>query len=260
MSKFIDKLNQIYKTAAPAMGFRKSTSEAELPTMLLVSNLSKSGAKKPKSLTDSGIDAAVVSSGSTDIDSFKELLKTIGDIPLGLVVEESSTPETIREIVDAGCDFVIFGLQTPVETINKEGLGKVLKIEPSLTPTMVRAINELSLPIDTALIAGDDATITIERLLNCQLFASLLNKPTLINVNSSLTSSELSSLHGTGVKGLILPDGTLLKVFAELKKAISSLPKAPKRKTGAGVLLPHISVQPESKVEKVEEEEEEEDI
>jgi hypothetical protein len=260
MSKFIDKLNQIYKTAAPAMGFRKSTSEAELPPMLLVSNLSKSGTKKSKSLTDSGIDAAVASNGSMDTDSLKGLLKTIGDIPLGLVIEESSTPETIWEMIDAGCDFVVFGLQTPVETINKEGLGKVLKIEPSLTPTLVRAINELSLPIDAVLIAGDDTTITIERMLNCQLFAGLLNKPTLVNVNSSLTSIELSNLHGTGVKGLILPEGTPLKMFAELKKSISSLPKAPKRKTGAGVLLPHISVQPESRVEKVEEEEEEEDI
>ncbi len=257
MSKFADKLGRIYKAAAPALGFRKSTEEAELPPLLLVADLTKASVKKLKSVVDSGIDAAVLNSENVDAASFKELSTSKGDVPLGLLAEEGSSQEKIQELIDAGCDFIVFGLQTPLEIINKEGLGKILKIEPSLTPGLLRAINELSLPIDAVLIAGDSSTVTIERLLTCQLFVGFLNKPVLINVNSSLTSSELSSLQGTGVKGLILPEGTPLKVFTELKKTISSLPKTPKHKTSAGVLLPHISTQPETK--KVEEEDEEEE-
>ncbi len=260
MSKFVDKLNRIYKSSAPALGFRKSSEETELPSLLLVADLTKAGAKKSKGIADREMDAAVVSSESIDDDNFKELVRSTGDVPLGLLLEEGSSQEKIQQMIDAGCDFIVFGLQVPLEAINKEGLGKVLKIEPSLTPGLIRAVNELRPPIDAVLIASNAATITIERLLTCQLFTSLLNKPILVNVNSELTSGELSSLHETGVKGLILPEGTSLKVFAELKKTISSLPKTPKRKTSTGVLLPHTSTQPETKVEKVEEEEEEEDI
>lgn len=260
MSKFVNKLNQVYKTSAPSLGFRKSTTEIELPPLMLIADLTRAGIKKTKSIAESGIDAAIVSSEGIDTASFKDLVKITDDIPLGLLLKEDNSPEKIQEMIDAGCDFVVFGLKSPLEIINKEALGKVLEIEPSLTPGLLRAINELSLPIDAALIAGDSSTVTIERLLNCQLFASLLSKPILAYVNSSLTSADLNGLHSTGVKGIILPEGTPLKVFAELKKTISNLPKTLKRKTGTGVLLPGINAQPETRVEKVEEEEEEEDI
>jgi hypothetical protein len=260
MSKFADKLNRIYKSSAPALGFRKPSEETELPSILLLADLTKGGVKKAKSVADSGINAAVVSSESIDADNFKELVRSTGEVPLGLLLEEGDSQEKVQQMIDAGCDFIVFGLQAPLEAINKEGLGKVLKIEPSLTPGLIRAVNELRPSIDAVLIASDAVPITIERLLTCQLFTGLLNKPILVNVNSELSSGELNSLHETGVKGLILPEGTTPKVFAELKKTISSLPKTPKRKTSTGVLLPRISTQPETKVEKVEEEEEEEDI
>jgi hypothetical protein len=254
MSKFGDKLERIYRTAAPVLGFRKSTEEAELPPLLLVADLTKAGLKKAKSVVDSGIDAAIVSSESADTDSFKELAASI---PLGLLLNENIDQGKIQELIGSGCDFIVFGLGAPLEAVNKESLGKILKIEPPLSPGLIKAINELSLPIDAVLITGDNLSVTIELLLTCQLFAGLLNKPLLINVNASLTIDELSSLHGAGVKGVILPEGASLKMCADLKKTLSGLPKAPKRKTKASVLLPHISVQPETKEE---EEEEEEDI
>jgi hypothetical protein len=257
MSKFTDKLERIYKSAAPAMGFRRPADEAELPPLLLVADLTRAGVKKAKSIVDSGIDAAIVSSESVDAISFKELAT---GIPLGLLLDKNIDQAKIQELINSGCDFVVFGLETPLEAVNKEGLGRILKIEPSLAPVLIRAINELSFSIDAVLVAEDNSSITIERLLTCQLFVSLVNKPLLINVNASLTSGELSSLHGTGAKGIILPEGAPIKVFDELKKAISSLPKTPRRKTKSSVLLPHIGPQPETKAEEVEEEEEEEDI
>lgn len=258
MSKFADKLKHIYKTTAPSLGFRMPAEEAEPSSLLLVADLTKSGAKKTKTVNNIA-NAAIVNSESIDVSSFKELATSVNDVPLGLLIEESTSPQKIKELISAGCDFVVFGMQTPLETVNKEGLGKVLKIEPSLTPPLIRAINELGLSIDAVLIAGDNPSITIERLLTVQFFAGLLNKPLLVNVNASLTSSELSSLHGTGVKGLILPPETSLKVFAELKKTINNLPKTIKSKTKTSVLLPHIGTQTETR-EEDEEQEEEEDI
>lgn len=259
MSKLVEKLGRIYKTSPPAIGFRKFTEEADLPALLLMADLSKAGGKKAKGVVDSGIDAAVVSSDSIDVSSFKELTAGMNNIPLGLLLADSNQ-QSAREAIDLDWDFVIFGLQTPLEAVNKEGLGKVLKIETSLAPGLVRAINELSFAIDAVLIAGESPTVTVEHLLTSQFLAGVLNKPLLIHGHASLTTSELSSLHESGIKGLILPEGTSPKAFAELKKLIGSLPKIPKRKTRTGsVLLPQIGI-PEARVEKADEDEEEEDI
>ncbi len=241
------------------MGFRKSSEETELPALLLIADLSKAGVKKAKSLADIGIDAAVVSSDGIGASYFKELAAGMNNVPLGLILEDSHQ-QSAKEVADLDWDFVIFNMQTPLEAVNKEGLGKVLKIEPSLAPSLVRAINELSPAVDAVLIAGESATVTVEQLLTSQFLTGVLNKPLLMHGHSSLTSSELSSLREAGIKGLILPEGTSPKAFAELKKLIGSLPKTPRRKmkTG-GVLLPQIGIT-EAKVEKTEEEEEEEDI
>jgi hypothetical protein len=143
-----------------------------------------------------------------------------------------------------------------VETINKEGLGRSLKIEPSLDIMLARAINNLPLSIDGVLIASDDSTLTIERLLVCQRFADLLDKPLLLTLSSSVTSNELSSLCEAGVKGIVVPSGLTAKAFGELKKAVSCLPKPTKRKTKATPIIPRIAAEPEAVVEEEEEEEE----
>jgi len=257
MSKFVDKLGHIYKTAAPTMGFRKPGPEAELPPLLLVANVTRTGAKKAKSIVESGVSAVVVNSGSIDDAGFKELIAGMNNTPLGLMLE-GGTEEDVQELMKLDWDFVIIGLQTPVEAINKEGLGKILRIEPSLAPGLVRAINELTTAVDGVLIAGEGSAVTIERLLSWQFIASLVNKPLLVNVNSTVTSGELSSLYEAGVKGLLLPEGTTSKAFAELKKLVDSLPKTPKRTAKTGIILPRLGI-PEARVEKVEEEEEEEE-
>jgi hypothetical protein len=258
MSKFTDKLGHIYRTTGPALGFRKPDAEAEPPPLLLIATITPAGAKKTKSIAESGIDAAVVNSKNIEAASFKELAAGMNNTPLGLAIDDGSKDE-VEELMKLDWDFVIFGLQMPVDAINKEGLGKIVRIEPSLAPGLARAINELSPAIDGVLIAGESSAVTVERLLACQFLAGVVGKPLIVPVDSSLTSSELGSLHEAGIKGLLFPEGTTLKAFAELKKLVSSLPKTRKRKTGTSVLLPRLGVS-EPKVEKEEEEEEEEDI
>jgi hypothetical protein len=116
------------------------------------------------------------------------------------------------------------------------------------------------LSIDAVLIAGNNPAVNIDLLLTCQFFAGSVNKPLLLNVKASLTDNELSSLHETGIKGLIFPEGTPLKVFDAMKKTISNLPKSVNRKTKTSVFLPRVSAQPETRVEEEEDGEEEEGI
>jgi len=252
MSKFAEKLQRIYRGSAPALGFRKSD-EAETPPLLIISSLTKTSAGEAGALAAAGVDAIIVGAKGFSAKSCGELNKAIGDVPLGLFLD-SSEKEAIAKSIHLGCDFVVFGLKTPVESVNKDGLGKVLKIEPSLEPGLVRAINELPLEIDAVLISGDEPAITIERLLIYQRFTDLLNKPVLVSLSSILTPDELNSLFKTGINGLVLPETLSAEAFANLRKSAAGLSRAAKRKTKATAILPRVSGELETEVEEEEEE------
>ncbi len=254
MSKFAEKLQRIYRGSAQAMGFRTSD-EAESSPLLIIANLTKTGTAEANALVTAGVDAGIVGTKGLSTKSFGELAKALGGVPLGLSLE-STEKEAISKSIDLGCDFVVFGLKTPLEAVNKEGLGRILKIEPSLEPGLVRAINGLPLEIDGVLIAGDEPVVTIERLLIYQRFTEILNKPVLVTLSSTVTAGELNSLFEAGVKGLVLPETLSVEVFADLKKSAAGLSRNSKRKNKTAAILPRVSGELEAEVE----EEEEEDI
>lgn len=253
MSKFAEKLQRIYRGSAPALGFRRST-EAENPPLLIVANLIKTSITDANALAAVGIDAGIVSVKGLSAKGFGELSKAVGDVPLGFFLE-GTEKDAITKSIGLGCDFVIFGLKTPLEAVNKEGLGRVLKIEPTLEVGLVRAINGLPLEIDAVLVTGDEPVVTIERLLIYQRFAELLAKPLLITLNSIVTTDELSGLLEAGVNGLVLPEGLSVEVLTNLKKSASGLSRTVKRKTRAAALLPRVGGELEAEIEEEEEEE-----
>ena len=252
MSKFTDKLHRVYRSAAPAIGFRKPGAEAENPPLLIVANLTGASVSEVKVIAGS-VDAGIISGESFNAKSFKRLVTALGDVPLGLTLGNTDQ-KGIDRLVDSGCDFVIFDLKTPIAAIRGKEIGKILEIEPSLDQGLVRAISSLQLPVDGVLVTGEGSSVTVERLLVCQRFADLLGKPLLVTLSSSVTSSEPSSLYEAGVNGLVLPEGLTSEAFAELKKAISSLPRTAKRGAKEAALLPRVSGGLGTEVEEEEEE------
>jgi hypothetical protein len=239
MSKFTDRLQNISQASVPGIGFRKSASGLKGPPLLLVADLTKAGSKKVKDITGVSIDAAVIKSEDLTVDSFEKLVAATGDVPLGLVLG-SYTQNKVPAFVDSGCDFIIFDVGIPLEAVDVAGVGRILRVDPSLAPYLVRAVNGLSFSVDAVLIAGDSISITVERLLLCQLFAELLDKPLLLAVGPSVTSGELNNLCGVGIKGLVLSEGLTGKTYTELKKVIDGLPEATKRKIKADAVVPWI--------------------
>jgi hypothetical protein len=252
MSKFVEKLQRVYRGTAMPIGFRKST-EAEPPPLLVIANLTKASAVEAKAIASAGIDAGIVSVAGLGSRSFGQLAKAMDDIPLGLFLT-SAEKEEIDQSVGLGGDFVVFGLKTPLEAVSREDVGKLLRIEPSLDPGLARAINELPLMVDGVLVAGEESSVTVERLLICQRFSELLTKPLLVTVDLSVTGTEVSSLFQAGVNGLVLPEKVTAETFAELKKVIGSLPKAAKRKAKGTALLPQLGGELRAKAEEEEEE------
>ena len=252
MSKFAQKLQRVYKGTAPVLGFRKS-GEEEIPQMLMVANLGGASARASKAVV--GADAVVINGQGMGAENLSQLREALGDIPLGLSLE-GVKHEDIAALVNLGCDFVVFDVKTPLEVVKKEGMGKILKIEPALDLGLVRAINLLPLAVDGVLLAGEDSPITIERLLVCQRFSDLLDKPLLVTLGPSVNSDELGSLCQAGVKAVVLAEGLTAKALAEVKKGIACLPKQVRRKTRNSAILPQI---PPESPDRTEEEEEDGD-
>ena len=252
MSRFTEKLQRVYRGIVSPMGFRRA-GEEEIPQMMIIASLSNASIKTAK--VAAGADAVIVGGKVLSAEYIKQLIEVLGEVPLGVVID-SSDANNVNENMEAGFDFVVFDIKTPLGSANKEGLGKILKIEPTMDLGMVRAIGGFPLSIDGVLIGGEDSSLTVERLLVCQRFADLLDRPLLLTVGKSVSSDELSSLCQAGVKGIVISSSITAKAIAELKKAISCMPKPTKRKTKATPILPRLSSEPES----MEDEEEEEDI
>jgi hypothetical protein len=247
MSNFTNKLQRVYRSSTPSIGFRRSA-DAGSPPLLIIAKLSKPTVKEARAMAGADIDAGIINGESVDSESLGKLATAMGDIPLGLFLEGANQEETV-EVADSGCDFVIFGLKTPLKAVKKEGIGKILQIEPSLDHSLAKAINELELPVDGVLVAGEESSVTIERLLIYQRFAELLDRPLLVALGSSVTSGELSSLYEAGVNGVVLPEGLAAETLTELKKTIDSLPKRVKRKAKGVPLLPQFGGEPEAEAE-----------
>ncbi len=258
MSKFIDKLTRSYKNLSPAIGFRSAAQDADDRPMLLIADLAGATDSTLKTMAGSGIDAAVIDGDKVDGDGLKPLIDSIGDIPLGLLSEKPDAKK-VDEFINLGGDFLIFGPLTPVDVVNKEGIGKILTVTPKMEPGIVRAIAALDLPVDSVLVQGDELVVTVERLLVCQLIAGLVSKPLLTAISTALTPGELSSLYKSGVNGLLLPKGFKAKAVSGLKEKINDLPKVTKRKSSGSALIPRIGGLKQVDAEE-EEEDEEEDI
>ena len=252
MSKFTDKLQRVYRGSTPSIGFRRSAGSGS-PPLVIIARLSKPTVKEARAMAGADVDAGIISSEGVSAESLGKLATAMGDIPLGLFLE-GANQEGVVEFVDSGCDFVVFDLKTPLKAVKDKGLGKILQIEPSLDYSLVRAINELELPVDGVLVAGEEPSVTIERLLIYQRFAELLDRPLLVALGSSVTSGELSSLNEAGVNGVVLPQGLAAETLTELRRTIDSLPKRVERKAKGVALLPQLGGELET------EEEEEEDL
>ena len=137
MSKFAEKLQRIHKGSAPVLGFRK-TDEEPLPQMLVIADLATSGVKTYK--VAAGADAVIVGSEILNEETFEQLSASMDNTPIGMLLEGIKQEEASK-LDFSRLDFVVFDVKTPLATLRKQKIGKVLKIEPSMDAGLIRAIN-----------------------------------------------------------------------------------------------------------------------
>jgi hypothetical protein len=199
---------------------------------------------------------------SSEAKALQEISQTISDIPWGVWLRDSGQPE-IKQIMKAGCDFVVFpAAKTSLAIFQNEAVGRILEIEASLSDGLLRTIDEL--PVDAVLIAGElreDYFLTWHHRMLFQHFTNLLNKPLLVSIPSNVTANELQALWEAGVDGVIVEVevGQPVGRVSKLRQAIDKLTfpsQRKRRKTEA--LLPRIGQAMGAETEGGDEEEEEE--
>jgi len=250
MSKLVDKLGRFSKSS-PQMGFRLAGSKSTAPTMLLIAGISDGDVAEAKAIAGNDVDAGLIFE-PVEGGKLRQIAEAMGNTPLGVFLGEGSNL-AVAEIATSGCDFVVFDVKAPVETLEIKGLGKFLAVEMSLEYDLLRPIGELE--IDGVLIVNRELSISIEHLLFCRRFGALMTKPLLIEVAPSVTKSEINSLWEAGIDGIVASPGQPPEQLSRLRDVIADLPRRRKRERGEiGVTLPHYASMP------AEEEQEEEEI
>jgi len=264
MSEFIDKLKQVSQAEPQSMGFRALSKVSPLPKMLLVAGLAEA---KTVGVADyvAGADAALLSvtNLSAGAKKIQQVSKVMADIPCGGWLRGTSGGE-IKQIVKAGCDFVVFpASSTPLSIFQDDEIGKILQVEASLSDGLLRTIEGLD--VDAVLVTNEDeksSLLTWYHLMLFRRFAGSLSKPLLVSIPAAVTAKELQALWDNGVDGVLveLEAGQPSGVVKDLRGKIDglTLPASRKRrKTEA--LLPFIKSGMEMPAEEGEEEEEEEE-
>ncbi len=251
MSRFIEKLQRLATGAAQPIGFRAAISARKNPSMLLIAILSEEGVDAASLAAGEGIDGVLlpIIDASKEAQTIAQIKEAAGDIPWGAWVEGASK-EGITELVEMGCDFLVFDAEkTPPDVLGEEKIGRVLRVEPSLPDSLAFTISQL--PIDAVLI-DEGATATVGWVMACQRLANLVRKPLIASAPSGLTEEDLKALRDAGVVAVVVkPEkGYRGEDLSQIKRVIEALPP-PGRRGRAEALIPY---QPEIRVSGEEEE------
>ena len=252
MSKFVDKLHKLAKSPAPAIGFHVAASKSKNPPMLFVTGLSGIDTAEVTNAVRSNADAGLILSSSFKPGNLKKTITAMGDIPLGVLIS-GITEKRVSKVINSGCDFVVFDMQTSSAVLREEKTGRFLLVEPSLDQGLVNAINNLD--IDGVFInKSEEAFITVKHLVVYHRFSKLLNKPLIVVLPSPITGVEIANLWKTSIVGIVTPPTQPVDTFTELKEAINTLAGQTKRRRDkANAVLPqyreHISAEEEEEEE-----------
>ena len=192
---------------------------------------------------------------NTGAQALKKMRRVAADIPWGGWLKEAGQ-EGIREIVKAGCDFVVFpAANTSLTIVEDDEVGKILQVEPSLGDGLLRTVNEL--PIDAVLVSREgegDYSLTWHHLMIFQHFADSLTKRLLVSVPSNVTADELQALWEAGVVGVVIEVEKSEGGLNKLRQAVDKLTFSPQRKhRKSAALLPYTSRGTETATEEEEE-------
>ncbi len=259
MSRFIDKLKLVARSASQPIGFQTARSASSQPPMLLIAGLPRATTVTDLTGYLSSVDAVLLSLPKTasGIKALSQLNQSFPDSPWGGWRKDHGEKE-IERLTAAGCDFLVIPASSTIAVTGQNAeTGMILQVESSLSEGLLRAVNEL--PVDAVLVTATDdeeTALTWHHLMLFQRLANILTKPLLASVPANITATEVQVIWEAGVHGIVVTTTEQsLSRLKELRQATDNLKRLPRKKRGeVEAIIPSISGDTGTVEEDVEEE------
>jgi hypothetical protein len=262
MSKLANKIRKITRMEPAPLGFGTTAARARPPALLLMVHGPASGLRPTTNLTDSGLDALLLSlNPEKEAAEAARWAKTADDLSCGVRVP-SAAGETAGVLKQAGIDFLAFEAESAsADALLDTEMGYVLVLVGDPSDTLLRAMADFSL--DALWLADWRGPLTVRSQLELRRIYLLARTPLLVPVHADISAGDLECLRDTGVVGVAV-DGHEHGAWDRLpalRKAIDGLPppRTRRREERADAVLPARTLVPSS-AEDEEEEEEGEDF
>ena len=262
MSKLATKIRKITRMEPAPLGFGTAAARARPPGLLLMVHGPASGLRPPANLTDSGLDALLLSlNPEKDPAEAARWAKAAGDIPCGVRVPAAAS-ETVAALKQAGIDFLAFEAESAsADALLDTEMGYVLALSGDPSDTLLRVMADL--PLDGLWLPDWHGPLTVQSQLELRRIHALARTPLLLPVRDDISAGDLECLRDTGVVGVAVGghEHGAWDRLPDLRKAIDSLPspRVRRREERPDAVLPARTLVPAS-AEDEEEEEEGEDF
>ncbi len=247
MSKFIEKLDNLNKAAAPAMGFHTRGGGGKPISMLVAVELAGKPEDELKEVATTGACAGILDPAGLTGAALVKYLKTRVDMPVGLVLGGGKTG-TGAKPEGSDIDFVVFDVNLPVKSLagnEPESVGRVLRLDTSIEAGLLRAVNSLHPGIEAVIVDLRVPALTVETLMHCRRVADFTGQPIIALTGASLSVAELTALREAGAKCLVLPAGTTAAEISSMIDLIMELPRPEKKRHTKGIaVVPRIGLTP----------------
>jgi hypothetical protein len=234
MSKLLEKLERISNSSGQPMGFGAVVSRTKISPMLTIASVPAGNAQLIGIAAREGADALLLTVENLEKESktLAKMNRAKAEIPWGVFLEKVSK-EDLGQLIELGCDFVVFDpAQTPAAILIEEKIGKVLRIDTSLPENLAKAINRLQ--VDAVLLnpAGEGETaFTVHQLMVLERLAGSTGKYVLMTMPPGLSASDIEILWGLGARGVVV-NMTLEQAeqrLSQVKETIQQLPTTHKK-------------------------------
>jgi hypothetical protein len=244
MSKFIDKLNNLNKSAVAPMGFRRADAEGKTSCMLVMVELAGKTDEEIKDLAGAGVSAGLIDASGLTAAAVSKLIKGKGELNTGLVLANGKSSS--QKAANGDIDFIVFEPGLPLKVFEGRDLdetGKVIKLDMSTDAGLLRSVNNLYPGVDAVLIDLPVSPLTVENMMACRRVADFSGQPVIARTGNTMVTAELAALREAGVKCLLLRPDAGVDAVKALVEAIAALPKPDKKKGAKGVaLVPSVSM------------------
>ncbi|GBD10451.1 hypothetical protein HRbin23_00092 [bacterium HR23] len=247
MSKLFKKIEQAGKGTPTPLGFAPRREERVPPILLAII------ASRPEEVTavQSANPDAFLFTPSSPRD-LEALAETAQATPWGVVVAPWSA-SLAEKALQREADFLVVDTGAPLEALNHEGLGRVVRLPRDVPEEVANALEPL--PVDGVLLAEPvKPPLTLGTALELAVWRGRVPRPVLVQVERPPSSWELEAFRDMGISVLLASASAFrANTLAELRQRLVSLPQRRPSKERPTPLLPQVHL-PTAPVEEEEEE------